>query len=139
MLSKALRVQQEKEDMELSTLQDEVEKLRSSLEEKEVEVKSLKEKVAEAERIHSADVTKAKEQDNLINELRANLDATKEDIASKDGENQKLLATLNQLRDKCFAIASRCCDNMKKFLQLRRPPPSRAATPKGPLVGSKKN
>lgn len=60
-------------------------------------------------------MTKAKEQDNLINELHANLHATKEDFASKDKENQKLQVALNQLRDKCFVSTSRCCDNMKKI------------------------
>lgn len=129
--------------MELSTLWDEVDKLRSSLEEKKVEVTCLKEKVAEAEKIHNADVTKAKEQDDLIKQLRASLDATKKDVASKVNENQQLLATLNQFCDTCFDIASRCCDNVKKFFpqlaQLRRPPPSAPETPKGHLDGLKKN
>jgi phosphate uptake regulator len=46
MLSKALRIQQEKEEKELTTLQDEVEKLQYSLEEKETEAISLKEKMS---------------------------------------------------------------------------------------------
>jgi hypothetical protein len=55
MLSKALKLQQDKEDKEheaaLSKLQDKAKKLRSSLEEKEIEISSLKEKVFEAERL----------------------------------------------------------------------------------------
>lgn len=30
-------------------------------------------------------------------------------------DNQKLLDTSGQLRDRCFEIASRCCDSLKKF------------------------
>ena len=50
MLSKALRIQQEKEEKELMTLQDEVEKLRKSLEEKDIEAISFKEKMAKVEK-----------------------------------------------------------------------------------------
>lgn len=50
MLSKALRIQQEKEEDELSKLHDNVEKLQNSLEEKEIEVISLKEKLTKDER-----------------------------------------------------------------------------------------
>jgi hypothetical protein len=42
MLSKALRIQQEMEEKELSTLQDEVAELKKSLEEKQAEITFLK-------------------------------------------------------------------------------------------------
>jgi peptidoglycan hydrolase CwlO-like protein len=45
MLSKPLRIQLEKEEKELTTLQDEVAMLQKSLEEKEAEIASLIEKV----------------------------------------------------------------------------------------------
>jgi predicted nucleic acid-binding Zn-ribbon protein len=76
MLSKALRIQQENEEKELTTLQDEVAKLQKSLEEKEAEITSLKEKVnkvenknEEAIKVHNADMTKIKKQDKSISEL----------------------------------------------------------------------
>lgn len=50
MLNKDLRIQQEKDDYELSKLQDEVANVLNSLEEKETEIISLKEKLAEAEK-----------------------------------------------------------------------------------------
>lgn len=125
MLSKALRMQQEKEEDELSKLQDEVARLRNSLKEKETEVTFLKEKLAEAkkekeeaEKIHNNDVMKMKEQDNSIKEHHTNLETAEENVAGKDKENQKLLETLNNLRDNYFDIASRCCDTMKKIFSL---------------------
>ena len=67
MLNKDLRIQQEKDDYELSKLQDEVANVLNSLEEKETEIISLKEKLAEAEKEkeqaeknHNDDVTKMK-------------------------------------------------------------------------------
>ena len=67
MLSKTLRIQQEKEENELTTLLDEVAEIWKSLEEKEAEITSLKEKVnkvennnEEAAKVHSADITKMK-------------------------------------------------------------------------------
>lgn len=76
MVSKALRIQQEKEEYELSKLQDKVQKLQKSLEEKETKVISLNEKVAEAKRekeeavkVRNVDMTKMKEQNKSINEL----------------------------------------------------------------------
>lgn len=50
MLNKDLRIQQEKDDYELSKLQDEVANVLNSLEEKETKIISLKEKLAEAEK-----------------------------------------------------------------------------------------
>jgi predicted RNase H-like nuclease (RuvC/YqgF family) len=50
MLSKALRIQQEKEDDELSKLQDEVVKLQNSLKEKKIRITYLKENLAEAKK-----------------------------------------------------------------------------------------
>lgn len=46
MLNKALKIQQEKEVFELSKLQDKVTKLQNSLEEKKIEITSLKENLA---------------------------------------------------------------------------------------------
>jgi predicted nucleic acid-binding Zn-ribbon protein len=76
MVSKTLKIQQEKEEYELSKLQDKVEKIQKSLEEKETKVISLKEKVAEAKRekeeavkVRNVDMTKMKEQNKSINEL----------------------------------------------------------------------
>jgi uncharacterized coiled-coil protein SlyX len=66
MLSKTLRIQQEKEENELTTLLDEVAEIWKSLEEKEAEITSLKEKVNkvekknEAAKVHNADITKMK-------------------------------------------------------------------------------
>lgn len=84
MLSKALRMQQEKEEKELSALQDEVAELRKSLEEKYAKIAFLKEKVEKAEKqndgatkTHNADISKTKNQDEFIKELEANLEATK--------------------------------------------------------------
>jgi chromosome segregation ATPase len=122
MLSKALRIQQDKEDKELTTLQDKVAKHWKSLEEKEAEITSLKEKVnkvekknEEAVKVHNADMAKMKKQDDSINELWTSLEAANENIANKDMENQKLLETLRQLWDNSFAVASRCCDILKKI------------------------
>jgi chromosome segregation ATPase len=122
MLSKVLRMQQEKEETKLSTLQGEVVELQKYLEKKEVEITSLKEKVNKVEKknekatkVHNTDITKMKKQDESIRELQTNLEAAKENIATKDMENQKLLETLRQLRDSSFAIASRCCDILKKI------------------------
>jgi chromosome segregation ATPase len=121
MLSKALSMQQEKEEKELSTLQDEVVKLWKSLEEKEVEITSLKDKVdkiekknEEAAKVHNANISKMKKQDKWIKELQTSLEATKKNIANKDMESQKLLETLRQLWDNSFIAASRCCDILKK-------------------------
>jgi predicted RNase H-like nuclease (RuvC/YqgF family) len=50
MLSKALRMQQEKEEKEFTILQDEVAELQKYLEEKEAENSSLKEKVNKIEK-----------------------------------------------------------------------------------------
>jgi septal ring factor EnvC (AmiA/AmiB activator) len=61
MLSKSLRIQQEKEDDELSKLQDETGSLQNSLHEKESEVASLKEKLAEANEVKKQAKTKIKE------------------------------------------------------------------------------
>jgi predicted nucleic acid-binding Zn-ribbon protein len=65
MLSKALRMQQEKEEKKLTTLQDEVLELHKSLEKKEAEITSLKEKVnkikkekGEVVKMPNADMTK---------------------------------------------------------------------------------
>jgi hypothetical protein len=76
MLSKALRIQQENEEKELMTLQDEVEKLRKSLEEKEIEAISFKEKMAKVEKekeeaatMHNVDTTRIKEHEKSISEL----------------------------------------------------------------------
>lgn len=76
MVSKTLKIQQEKEEYELSKLQDKVEKIQKSLEEKETKVISLNEKVAEAKRekeeavkVRNVDMTKMKEQNKSINEL----------------------------------------------------------------------
>jgi predicted nucleic acid-binding Zn-ribbon protein len=76
MVSKTLKIQKEKEEYELSKLQDKVEKIQKSLEEKETKVISLKEKVAEAKRekeeavkVRNVDMTKMKEQNKSINEL----------------------------------------------------------------------
>lgn len=43
---------------------------------------------------------KMNEQDDSINELHTSLEIAKEDIIGKGKENQKLLETLSQLRDK---------------------------------------
>jgi peptidoglycan hydrolase CwlO-like protein len=93
MLSKALRMQQEKEEKGLSTLQDEVVELQKSLEEKDAKITSLKEKAKKAEKkndeatkIHNADISKIKKQDESIKELQANLEAAKRNIANKDIE-----------------------------------------------------
>jgi predicted nucleic acid-binding Zn-ribbon protein len=51
MLSKYLRIQQEKEDDELSNLQDEATTLQNSLQEKESEIASLKEKLVEVDEV----------------------------------------------------------------------------------------
>lgn len=59
-----------------------------------------------------------KEQDNSMNELHFILEAAKENIVGKDKENKELLETLSQLRDNCFAIASLCCDIVKKIFSL---------------------
>jgi hypothetical protein len=76
MLSKALRIQQENEEKELMTLQDEVEKLRKSLEEKEIEAISFKEKMAKVEKekeeaatMHNVDTTRIKEHEKSVSEL----------------------------------------------------------------------
>lgn len=89
-LSKALRIQQEKEEVEISNLQYKVETLRKSLEEKETEVISLKEKTTEVKRekeeavkVHNVDMTKMREQDKLINELHSILEATKENATHR--------------------------------------------------------
>jgi predicted nucleic acid-binding Zn-ribbon protein len=94
MLSKSLRIQQDKEEKELATIQDEVAELRKSLEEKVAEITSLKEKVNKVEKkkeevveVHNTDIVKMKKQDDSISELRASLKATKENIANKDMEN----------------------------------------------------
>lgn len=94
MVSKTLKIQQEKEEYELSKLQDKVEKIQKSLEEKETKVISLKEKVAEAKRekeeavkVRNVDMTKMKEQNKSINELWTSLEATEENVTSKDKEN----------------------------------------------------
>jgi hypothetical protein len=55
-----------------------------------------------------------KEQENSINELRARLEATKENIVGKT-EKKKLLETLSELRDNYYVVASQCCDIMKKI------------------------
>jgi uncharacterized coiled-coil DUF342 family protein len=101
MLSKALRMQQEKEEKELSTLQEKVTGLRKSLEEKEAEITSLKEKVDkvkkkshEATKTHNANIMKMKRQDESIKELQTSLEAAKKNIANKDVENQILLENL---------------------------------------------
>lgn len=101
MLNKALRMQQEKEEKECSTLQDEVAELRKTLEEKDAKMASLKEKaekaekeIDEARKIHNGDVSKLKKQDKLIKELQANLEAENRGNADKDMENQKLLEIL---------------------------------------------
>jgi hypothetical protein len=47
-----------------------------------------------------------KKQDKSIIELQTSLEATKENIANKDMENQKLLETLRQLRGNSFVVAS---------------------------------
>jgi predicted RNase H-like nuclease (RuvC/YqgF family) len=72
-------------------IQDEVEKLWKSLEEKDAKVTSLKEKMAKAEKeneeaikMSNADMTRIKEHDKLIKELRTSLEAAKENITSKD-------------------------------------------------------
>jgi septal ring factor EnvC (AmiA/AmiB activator) len=104
MLSKDLMIQQDKEEKELMTLQGKVEKLQKSLEEKEVEVIFLKEKVAKVEKeneeaikVHDADMTKMKEQNKSISELRTSIEATRESITNKDRENQRILETLELL------------------------------------------
>ena len=109
MLSKALKMQQEKEEKELSTLQDKVAGLRKPLEEKEAEITSLKEKVDkvekknyEATKMHNANIMKMKKQDDSIKDLQMSLEAEKENIANKDVENQRLLENLRQLRDNSF-------------------------------------
>lgn len=112
MLSKALEIQQEKEEDEheaiLSKLQDEVTRLQNALEEKDKEITSLmgslaeaKEGKEEAERTFNDNMTKMKEQGDTINELRTNLKKEKE-------KSQKLLETQGQLQDQCFDIASQC-------------------------------
>jgi peptidoglycan hydrolase CwlO-like protein len=120
MLSKALRMQQEKEENGLSTLQDEVVELQKSLEEKDAKITSLKEKAKKAEKkndeatkIHNADISKIKKPDESIKELQANLEAAKRNIANKDIE-KKLLEILRQLRENSFVVASLCCDILKK-------------------------
>jgi predicted RNase H-like nuclease (RuvC/YqgF family) len=80
MLSKALKIQQDKED-------DEVARLQNSLEEKENEITSLKSQLAkakeetkQAENVHNDDMVKMKEQDDAINELRTNFETKKKII-----------------------------------------------------------
>lgn len=89
MLSTALRMKQDKEEKKLLTLQDEVAKLQKTLEEKDAEIKSLKEKVekaekknAEAVKIHNVDISKMKKQYELIKELQTNLETIKKSIAN---------------------------------------------------------
>jgi uncharacterized lipoprotein YehR (DUF1307 family) len=83
MLSKALRMQQEKEEKEFSVLQDEAAKLLKSLEEKYAKMALLKEKVEnfekndEARKIHDADISNLKKKDDFFKELHANLKAKK--------------------------------------------------------------
>jgi chromosome segregation ATPase len=95
------------------------------LREKDEEIASLKEKIAEADKakrraeiLHKDDVTKIEEQENSIKKLHTSLEATKRNIADKVTENQKILGTLDQLWCNCFAIASRCCETMKKIISL---------------------
>jgi predicted nucleic acid-binding Zn-ribbon protein len=97
-------MQQEKEEKELSTLQDEVVELQKSLEEKHAKIRSLKEEVEkvekknhEASKMHNADISKMKKQDESIKELQTNLKATKRSIADKDMASTKLLEILRQL------------------------------------------
>ena len=106
-------------------IQDEVEKLWKSLEEKDAKVTSLKEKMAKAEKeneeaikMSNADMTRIKEQDKSTKELHTSLKAANDNITSKDIENQKIVETLEQLRGNSFAIASRCCDALKKIFSL---------------------
>lgn len=80
MLSKALKIQQDKED-------DEVARLRNSLEEKENEITSFKsqltkakEEMKQAEKVHNDDMVKMKEQGDAINELHTNFERKKEII-----------------------------------------------------------
>jgi predicted RNase H-like nuclease (RuvC/YqgF family) len=112
-LSKALRIHQEKEKKTLTTLQDEVAELHKTLEDKETEAISLREKMPEVKKIkeevvkmHNADMKKIKEHDKLIKELHTSLEATKDNTTSKDRENQRIMETLEQLQGNSFAIAS---------------------------------
>jgi septal ring factor EnvC (AmiA/AmiB activator) len=61
------------------------------LQEKDSEIASLKEKIAEDDEVKRKMTTKIKEQENSIKELRTSLEATERNIASKVEENQKLL------------------------------------------------
>jgi uncharacterized coiled-coil protein SlyX len=115
-------MQQEKEEKELSTLQDEVVELQKSLEEKHAKIRSLKEEVEkvekknhEASKMHNADISKMKKQDESIKELQTNLKATKRSIADKDMASTKLLEILRQLWDNSFVAASLCCDIVNKI------------------------
>jgi chromosome segregation ATPase len=125
-LSKALKMQQEKEDVgyeaTISDLQGEVEKVQDSLEEKDNEIAFLKRALAEAKKekkeagnTHEQDMIKIMEQYETIGELHVNLKKVKEEINAKDEENVKLLESLRYLRDHCFEITSRCCDCFKKI------------------------
>jgi Rad3-related DNA helicase len=116
MVSKALKIQHEKEDDEhetnMSKLQDEVAKLQNSLEEKESEITSLKENLAEtkkekeqAEKTHNDGMVKMKEQYDSMNDLRTSLEKEKENILAKDKENQNC----------CFEITLKCCDSLKRI------------------------
>jgi peptidoglycan hydrolase CwlO-like protein len=87
-------MQQEKEEKEISTLQDKVAGLQKFLEEKEAEITSLKEKVDkvekkndEATKMHNADTLKMKKQDESIKELQTNLEAAKKHCQQRCGES----------------------------------------------------
>lgn len=143
MLSKALRLQQEKKEIELSTLQDEVEKLWSSIEEKEVEITSLKEMVAEAEKLTMM----------MWRRRRDNTTLSMSFVQTSMQRKRKLLVKIMKIRSYCWLWTS-CEINASPFppgvviiwrkfspkpAQLPRPSLSPVVTLKGHLVRPKKN
>jgi hypothetical protein len=65
------------------------------LQEKEGEIASLKEKLAEADEMKRQAVAKIKQHEHSIKEICINLKATERIVAGKVEENKKLLETLN--------------------------------------------
>jgi hypothetical protein len=58
----------------------------------------------EALKVHNVDMMRIKEHDKSIIKLHTNLKTTKDSIASKDIENQRILETLEQLRGNSFVL-----------------------------------
>lgn len=68
----------------------------------EIEGRNAEKKNDEAVKMHNADISNMKKQDESIKELQTYLEATKRSNADKDIKNKKILEILGQLRDNSF-------------------------------------